>query len=280
MSYRQATTPAPTSLAPAAVKPASTAGTAARPAGAATTLFCLALAGAALVTGTPFATATAAEREEPRLVSVQGAGEVRAQPDRATVTLGITTRQPTVEAARQEANRVTEQLLGVARGLQIPNEQIRSTRINVNPEYVWNEPRRQRDFKGYVVQRQLIVDLRDIEKLGPLMEKSMTAGANLVQEPVLDSSKRKDLERQALALAVEDARRNADVLARSVGMAVGMPRNVAGNGAFQPPQPMPMVAMARAAPMDAVESPQTYQTGELVFSASASVTYDLVPAAK
>jgi uncharacterized protein YggE len=225
--------------------------------------------------------ATAADAQDTRLVSVQGSGEVRAQPDRATVTLGITARKPTVEAARQEANRVTEALIGVARGLQVANEQIRSTRVNVSPEYVWNEPKRQRDFRGYVVQRQLIVDLRDIEKLGPLLEKGMTAGANLVQEPVLDSSKRKELERQALALAVDDARQNAEVLARSVGMKVGGARSVSGNGAFVPPQPMPMVAMARGAMAEAaVEAPQTYQTGELVFTASASVTYDLVPAGK
>jgi uncharacterized protein len=223
----------------------------------------------------------AAADENVRVVMVQGAGEVRAQPDRATVTLGVTVRKPTVEAARQEANRVTESLLEVARGLQIRDEQIRSTRIDASPEYTWNEPKRQREFRGYVVQRQMIVDLRDIEKLGPLLEKGMTAGANLVQDPVLDSSKRKDLERQALALAVEDARRNADVLARSVGMAVGLARSVTGNGAATPSYPRPMMAMARGATADgAVESPQTYQTGELVFNASASVTYDLVPAPK
>lgn len=225
------------------------------------------------------ASAVAAPQEEPRVVIVAGEGEVRAQPDRATVTLGVLARRPTVEAARQEANRVQTALLAVTRGLQIPDAQVRSTRINVTPEYTWNEPKRQREFTGYLVQRQIVVDLRDIEKLGPLVEKSLSAGANDVQEPVLDASKRKDLEREALALAVEDARRNADVLARSVGMAVGPARSVQGQGSGPAPRPMPM-AMARAdmASAPPVESAQTYQTGELVFSANANVTYDLVPA--
>jgi uncharacterized protein len=218
--------------------------------------------------------------DDPRVVVVSGQGEVRAQPDRATVTLGVLARRPTVEAARQEANRVQAALLAVARGLQIPDAQVRATRINVSPEYTWNEAKRQREFAGYLVQRQIVVDLRDIEKLGPLMEKGLSAGANDVQEPVLDSTRRKDLERDALVLAVEDARRNAEVLARAVGMAVGPARNVQGNG-FSPGPPMPM-AMARrdvaaAAP---VESAQTYQTGELVFGATANVTFDLVTAAK
>lgn len=218
--------------------------------------------------------------EDPRVVVVSGQGEVRAQPDRATVTVGVLARRPTVEAARQEANRVQAALLAVTRGLQIPDAQVRSTRINVSPEYTWNEARQQREFAGYLVQRQIVVDLRDIEKLGPLMEKSLSAGANDVQEPLLDSTKRKELEREALVLAVEDARRNAEVLARAVGMAVGPARNVQGNG-FSPGPPMPM-AMARrdVAAAPPVESPQTYQTGELVFGANANVTFDLVPAAK
>jgi uncharacterized protein YggE len=217
---------------------------------------------------------------ELRIVTVGGSGEVRAAPDLAIVTLGVTARRPTVEAARQEANRVTDALLATTRGLKIADAQVRSTGVNVNPEYTWNEAKRQREFAGYVVTRQLVVDLREIDKLGTLLEKSLTAGANLVQEPMLDSSQRADLERRALALAVEDARRNAEVLARGVGMAVGTARSVSGNGESQP-RPMPAPPMMRAAMADAaVESPQTYQAGELVFSARADVTYDLVPAGR
>jgi uncharacterized protein YggE len=258
--------------------------TAARPTGgrlrtaacALTWLGCLGM-GAPALAATP---ATVATVEEPRLVSTNGTGEIRAQPDMATVTIGVMARKPTLEAARQEANRVQNALLAVTRGLQIPDDKVSSTRISVQPEYTWNEPKRQREFVAYVVQRQLVVDLRDLDKLGPLMEKSLTAGANQVNDPVLDSSKRKDLERQALRLAVEDARRNADVLAGAVGMSVGRARNVTGNGAFQPPSPAPIVMMARAKAADAVESPQSYQTGEMVFTASANVTWDLVPAGK
>ena len=114
--------------------------------------------GAVLAVAAAIPAARAAEHEEPRVVSVGGQGEVRAQPDRATVTLGVLARRPTVEAARQEANRVQAALLGVTRGLGIADAQVRSTRINVSPEYTWNEARRQREFAGYLVQRQIVVD--------------------------------------------------------------------------------------------------------------------------
>jgi uncharacterized protein YggE len=234
----------------------------------------LALGGTAAADSPPMASGDDARGA---LVTSAGQGEVRAQPDRATVTLGVTARRPTLDAARREANRVTEALLAVARGLGIPDAQVRSTRVDVNPEYSWSDAKRSREFQGYVVQRQLIVDLTEIDKLGALLEKGITAGANVVQEPVLDSSRRKDLEREALARALEDARRNAEVLAKGVGMRVGNARSVTGNGASSPPMPVPMMARAMAAPA-AAEAPQTYQTGELVFSATANATWELLPA--
>jgi uncharacterized protein YggE len=222
------------------------------------------------------APARAQDHDAPRTLSVNGSGEVRAQPDYALVTLGVTARQPSLEAARQQANRIVEALLAVTRELRVPESRVRSTRLNVAPEYEWQEPKRQRQFVGYTVTRELIVDLRDLDRLGLLLEKSVTAGANVVHEPVLDSSQRADLERQALALALEDARRNAEVLAKGVGMAVGKARTVSGGGTGGRPRPMPMVAMARAEALAPRESPGTYQTGELVYAADASVTFDLV----
>ena len=217
----------------------------------------------------------AAEAAEPRLVSVTGHGEVRAAPDRALVTLGIVARQPTLAAARSEASRVVEALLRVTRDLGLPAEHVRSTRIAVNPEYSWNASRRDRQLVAYVVQRQLIVDLRELDRLGELVERSVTAGANLVSEPVLDSSRRPELEREALALAVADARNNGTVIANTLGCSVGAVRNVASNGIASPPRPMPM-ARAAMAGADSGAAPETYQTGELSFEASVSASFDLV----
>ena len=217
----------------------------------------------------------AADIAEPRLVSVTGHGEVRAAPDFAIVALGIVARQPTLAGARTEANGVVEALLKLTRDLRLPPERVRSTRIGVNPEYSWNAQRRERQLVAYVVQRQLIVDLRELDKLGELVERSVTAGANLVNEPVLDSSRRAELEREALALAVADARSNAGVIAHTLGCSVGAARSVASNGGASPPRPMAMARVAMAG-ADAGAAPQTYQTGELSFEASVSASFDLV----
>jgi len=60
------------------------------------------------------------------------------------------------------------------------------------------------------------------------------AGVNQVGDPVLDSSKRKSLEREAMAKAVEDARLNAETLARAAGAKLGAVRMLNGSASGSP----------------------------------------------
>jgi uncharacterized protein len=214
----------------------------------------------------------AAEPPEPGLLTVSGRGEVRAAPDRATVTLGILARAPALEPARAEANRVVGALLGVARELKIAAADVHTTRLGVSPEYDYGDGKRPRRLVGYSVQRQFVVELRDIDRLGELLEKGLDAGANLAGEPVLDSSRRAELERDALARAVADARANAGVIARALDGSVGSARAVTQGGAESaPPVPMPRLAMASMA-----AAPETYQPGELTFAATVTARFELV----
>lgn len=232
----------------------------------------------AVLLAVPASAAPGGDGAEPRTLTVAGTGEVHAIPDRATVTLGIQAREPTLEAARSTANQVVTRLLKAARDLGIADAQIHSTRVSVSPEVNYNDPKHGHPIVAYTVQRQVIVDLRDIDRLGELLERGISAGANVAGEPVLDSSRRADLEREALAKAVADARANAQVLATALDAGVGAARtvNVGSTDAGRPfMQPM---AMLRASPKEAA-APESYQSGELSFTASVTVTFDLVPRA-
>ena len=130
-----------------------------------------------------------------------------------------------------------------------------------------------------MVSRSGAVDLRELDKLGTLLERGLALGANQVGEPVLDHSRRVELQRDALALATKDALRNAEAMAGALGAAVGAVRSL--NAAQESPAPMPAFAMAMRtlAVADTNQgAPQTYQPGELVFRASVSASFDLVPA--
>jgi uncharacterized protein YggE len=219
--------------------------------------------------------AVLADNDRPRTVSVSGIGEVAAEPDLAHVTLGVEARRPTMAEARAEVAKTVDRVLALTRDLKIDPKLVNATRLQVQPEYSWNDKDRQRVLLGYVVSRQVQVELRDLEQLGPLLERAVDAGVNQVNDPVLDSSKRKSLEREAMAKAVEDARLNAETLAKAAGVRLGPVRML--NGSSSAP-PMPMYRRGPMVMADAAAAPpaETYQPGEMKFSATVNAEYDLL----
>jgi uncharacterized protein len=214
-----------------------------------------------------------ADEPRPRTVNVSGMAEVSAEPDIARVSLGVEARRPALADARAEVVAAVDRVLALTRELKIDPKNVNATRIQVQPEYRWNENDRERVLLGYVVSRQIEVELKDLDKLGTLLERAVDAGVNQVGDPVLDSSRRKELEREAMTKALEDARLNAEALARAAGARLGAPRTLSASGSG-PPVPMHrdmiMVTAAKAAPE------ATYQPGDMKFSASVNAEYDLV----
>lgn len=217
--------------------------------------------------------AARADEPRPRTVNTSGMAEVSAEPDIARVSLGIEARRPALNDARAEVVAAVDRVLALTRDLKIDPKNVNATRIQVQPEYRWNENDRERVLLGYVVSRQIEVELKDLDKLGTLLERAVDAGVNQVGDPVLDSSRRKELEREAMTRALEDARLNAEALARAAGARLGAARTLSASGSG-PPVPVyrdaVMATMAKAAPE------ATYQPGNMKFSASVNAEYDLV----
>jgi hypothetical protein len=230
---------------------------------------------ALVATATLFAATAMADEPRPRTVSVTGQSEVGAEPDMARVTLGVDSRKPTMAEARSEVTATVDRVLALCRDLKIDPKYVNATRLQVQPEYRWNEKDRKRVLLGYAVNRQVEIELRDLEKLGTLLERAVDAGVNQVGDPVLDSTRRKELERQAMTRAVEDAKLNAETLAAAAGVKLGAPRSLNGN-ATPPPLPVYRSKVMMAAEA-AVAPEETYQAGEMKFTAMVNAEYDLVP---
>ena len=153
------------------------------------------------------------------------------------MTLGVEARKPSVAEARAAVSAAIERVLALTRELKIDPKYVDSTRLQVQPDYRWNDKDSQRVLLGYVVSRQIEVELRDLDQLGALLERAVYAGANQVGGAQLDSTRRKELERDALGRAVADARLNAETLAKAAGVQLGPVRTL--NASTEPPV-MPM----------------------------------------
>jgi uncharacterized protein YggE len=229
---------------------------------------------AAIALAALLALATPAGADElPRTITVGGTGQVDGEPDRARVSFAIERRNQSMGVARDGVARVVRDFLALCRRLGIPEQKVRTAGLRIQPEYRYQNDGSPPVLVGYIVERQLDVDLGNLDRLGELIEGAIDAGVSQASPPEFDSSRRADRERDALAAAGEDARRNAERLAAALGARVGAVRQVSVGGALPPP-PMPMarVAMAEGMAADAA----SYTPGELRFDARVTVTFDLL----
>ena len=208
--------------------------------------------------------------ESARTLSVSGNGVASVQPDRAMVSMSIVARDKDLAAAQKEAAEVTAKVLALGKDLGIERKHIDTTGSSVRADYQWNREREEQVLRGYIAQRQLHIDVRDLELLGRVVEGSVAAGVNQVSPPVLDSEKRSEMHRDALANAAKDARANAERLAKTLGTKLGAVLRISDGAAA--PSPMPQQRMAMAASAGAE---QTYNAAELTVSATVQVVFAL-----
>lgn len=215
--------------------------------------------------------------EMPRTISVSGTGTVDATPDIARLSLAVQRRNASMQVARDDTVRVSKDFLALCKKLGIPENKIRTSGLTIQPEYRWDEKTNQQVFTGYFVQRQLQVEVTDLNKLGDVIEGAIDAGVNEVSPPALDSSKAKELNRDALAAATADAKANAERVASSLGVKLGAVRTVVANGAMpRPPMPMQEMRLQTMAMDSAGKAAANYVPGEISFEGRVEATFDVV----
>ncbi len=218
--------------------------------------------------------AVGALAEEPtRSVTVNGVGAATATADRATLRMSIVARDPDLAVAQAMAGEVTANVLKLTDRLGIDRDKVDTTAASVRPDYQYDRDNNQQVLRGYIAERQMRVDLSDLGKLGHLTEGAVEAGVNQVMPPELGSSEHRDAYRRALSAAAEDARANARELAESLGATLGDIISINTALPSWPPGPQMQSYPARGA-ADA-EAAQTYDPGQLHFTASVTAVFAL-----
>jgi uncharacterized protein YggE len=224
------------------------------------------------------ATALAAE-ETPRTISVSGIGFVNIEPDMARLSLSVEQRAASLSAAQQAVAGITADVLGLLADLGIEQRHVNSTGAMVQPDYRWNRQDEQQELVGYIVRRQIDVEIHELELLGRVVDGAVRAGINQVSPPALDSSRRRGAYRDALANAVDDARDNAAALARQLGVTLGPVMRAEAGGYFPLPPPLPLQGRSQAVALaEASVAPATYTPGEMRLEASVHVVYAIAVA--
>lgn len=158
----------------------------------------------------------ASKAPERPFIGVSTQGSSRITPDRATLQIGVQTRSATAAAASAENARLAQRVIAAIRAMGIGAEQISTVNYSVNPEYRHIENRHP-TVTGYVVHNTVVVDVRQIEQVGRVIDASLGAGANMINSLDFYASNTEEARRAALAGALAMARLDADAIARAAG---------------------------------------------------------------
>lgn len=155
-------------------------------------------------------------------LTVSGRGEIRLVPNIATVTIGVRTTGVNVsDVVAANAAQVAEVMEALS-GLGIAMEDMQTSNFNVyaNQSYdpVTGLPS---EITSYSVENTVTVIARDLSKLGQLLDRAVSAGANSIWGVSFDVDDKSTTQAQARDLAVQNAIEQAQALAAAAGVELG-----------------------------------------------------------
>ncbi|MDZ4677331.1 MAG: SIMPL domain-containing protein [Oligoflexia bacterium] len=153
------------------------------------------------------------------LIIVTGTGQIVVDPDLANVDISVVTKATTVTKA-QELNSIRSKNLvtSVVSKFELQKDDYRTTNYSVHPEYTTQG--NTQVLTGYSVTNSFLFTLRNLLRLGEFLDVAGATGGTHIGNISFGISNLKELQLQALSLAMNDARVKADVIAQTAGRAV------------------------------------------------------------
>jgi uncharacterized protein YggE len=165
--------------------------------------------------------------ETPYTINVNGSGMASNTPDIVDIQLGVETVNDDAAQTISESTAKMKAVLDAVKALGIEDKDIQTVNYTMWVEQIYNQetgvPTGQ---VRYHITNQVNVRLHDLTQAGKLLEDALTAGANNVGSITFGVSDPTELQKQARATAVQNARAKAEELAAGLGVQVGKVRQV------------------------------------------------------
>jgi hypothetical protein len=184
-------------------------------------------------------TAMAADGDKlERTVSVSASGTVTAEPDIAHISAGVTTEGDTAKDAIARNSAVMAKLIEGLKGAGIAARDIQTTTLQVEPRYTQPKDGRPGAISGYRVVNQVRLTVREVKRLGDILDQSIALGANQINSIGFDVANAETLKDEARKQAMVNAKRRAELYATAAGVQLGqvlrISEGVVGDFAMRP----------------------------------------------
>lgn len=204
------------------------------------------------------------------LLTVAASAEARRVPDIATLSAGVVTQAADANSALRQNADAMAKVVAAVRAAGIAERDVQTAGVNLNPQYRYaeNQPP---VITGYQASNTVTMVVRDIGKLGRILDALVATGANQVNGPSFDVDDKESAYDEARRDALQKARERAQMYAKSLGLRVRRIVSIDETAGHDMPRPfVRMEAKAMAADASTPISP-----GENVLGLTLNVVFEL-----
>ncbi|MFD1508282.1 SIMPL domain-containing protein [Lacimonas salitolerans] len=206
--------------------------------------------------------------DDDRLLTVTGTGEVARAPDMAVIRVGVGAEDADAATALASTSEAMTRMQARLAEVGVERRDIQTSQLSLEPVYEQTANSAPR-IVGFQATNAVTVRVREISATGEVLGALVGDGANRIDGVTFALQDPRGVMDEARRLAIEDARRKADLLAEAAGVTLGPVRDIREVGGDGPPRPMMMSRMAS----ESMDVPMA--EGEVGLSASVSVVYEI-----
>lgn len=207
---------------------------------------------------------------------VTGNGEVTSSPDRAEITVGVQTSEPSVQVAQEKGNQIIKKITDDVVSLGVEKSDIKTINYSLYPNYDYRTGNQK--ITGYALNVSLQIKIKDFSKINQVVDSATRNGANQVGGVnfTLSEDKQRELETQVREQAITRAKEKAETLSKLAGVRLGKIVNVSENNQNGGPTPILMYAKDAAVGAGGGSSAPTtnVEPGSTTFSMSVTLSYE------
>lgn len=211
------------------------------------------LTAAAVLMAAALQPAFAEDKPMERTVTVSASGIAAATPDQASIQTGVSSEAKTAREALSNNSRAMNEVIGKLKAAGIDAKDIQTTQFNIEPVHTYPKEGQPPVVSGYRATNAVSVKVRNLDKLGEVLDQLVAAGSNEMGGISFDVSNAETLKDGARKQAMENALRRAKLYAAAAGAEVGEIVQISEETSFGHPRPMmggARMAMAEAAPIE------------------------------
>ena len=184
-------------------------------------------------------------------VSFTGEGKVKTEPDTAKVDIGLTTEGKDTITVQNENSSKMNAVIKFLKEKGIGEADIKTSNYSLSPKYEYSKGKS--SLVGYILNQNLTVTVRNLDKIGEILDGAVSSGANRIDSVSLFVDKPEELKNKAREEAVKAAKEKAMLTSKTAGFRLGRLVNFTEGFFGEPPIFFEALAKGGAAPAPQIE---------------------------